>query len=129
RPLLFRLCPRSLVEEGFGWGDVMPFSERYGRIEIVQRETTGGGDSNSMSRGSKTSTAKYCRPGIMPTLFGSHLIGNALFLGLEEMGDELPPLDEFVVGVPMDRQIALEYEDVEEKLRAQIRTMVAKGDK
>src|SRR5947209_600120 len=42
RPLLFRLAPRSLIEEGLGWSDVTPFNERYGRIETRITERSGG---------------------------------------------------------------------------------------
>ena len=33
RPLLFRLTPRSLIQEGLGWSQATAFNERYGRIE------------------------------------------------------------------------------------------------
>ncbi len=70
RPLLLRLAPTSLIQEGFGWKSSMPFSEEYGRIEtrVTVREGGERGDSNRQSRGSSSSKSKYLRPGIMPTL-------------------------------------------------------------
>ena len=83
RPLLFRLSPGSLFQEGLGWSDVMAFNERYGRIEtrITERSSNRGETDHRMSRGSKATT-KTVRPGIMPPLFGRHLIDKCVFLGL-----------------------------------------------
>jgi hypothetical protein len=130
RPLLFRLAPRSLVEEGLGWPDAMPFSERYGRIEtrITEREGKGGED-NRESRGSTRSKTKSIRPGILPQLFGRHLIGKAVFLGLAEVADGLPPLSEECVAVGMDAEQARAYGEVEEALSEEIKRMIVRGDR
>src|SRR5262249_55259081 len=98
RPLLFRLSPRSLVQEGLSWSNVTAFNERYGRVETRITERSGVGEDNRMSRGSKTTT-KLVRPGIMPILFGRHLIDKAVFLGLSEVAENLPPLEEECVPV------------------------------
>jgi SNF2 family DNA or RNA helicase len=109
RPLLFRLSPRSLVQEGLGWSNTTAFNERYGRIEtrITEREA-GDGEDNRMSRGSKT-TVKSVRPGIMPALFGKHLIDKAVFLSLGEVAGNLPPLEEECIPVRMDSELATVY--------------------
>ena len=97
RPLLFRLSPGSLVSEGLSWSDATAFNELYGRIETRITKRGSGqsteGEDNRMSRGSKT-VIKTVRPGIMPTLFGRHLIDKAVFLSLNEVADNLPPLEE-----------------------------------
>ena len=41
---------------------------------------------------------KAVRPGVMPTLFGHHMIGHCLFITLDEMSSELPDLYEYVGG-------------------------------
>jgi hypothetical protein len=130
RPLLFRLCPRSLVQEGLAWKDAMPFNERYGRIEtkIVERE--GGNDEdNKQSRGSKKSKTKYIRPGIMPTLFGRHLLGNAIFLGLSEVAENLPPFEERVVPVDLDPELEEPYREAEEALTDAVKELIKRGNK
>jgi SNF2 family DNA or RNA helicase len=130
RPLLFRLSPRSLIQESLGWHDGMAFNERYGRIEtkIVERE--GGNDEdNRQSRGSKKSKTKYIRPGIMPTLFGRHLLGNAIFLGLGEVAENLPPLDEQVIAVDMDPELEEPYREVEQALMDTVKAMLRSGKK
>ena len=128
RPLLFRMCPRTLVEEGFRWNQVTAFSERYGRIETKIIERDGGGVENRMSRGG-TTKVKTVRPGIMPTLFGRHLIGNTVFLSLEEVADNLPELREIVEPVAMDDETAREYRRIERHITAALKQMVVRGDR
>jgi Intein splicing domain len=134
RPLLLRLSPTSLIQEGFGWRNPMEFSETYGRIELRVTERDGGGDDgwgegNRQSRGKTRSTSKYTRPGIMPTLFGRHLMRTAVFLGLDEVAANLPSLEEIVLGVPMDEEIGAAYQDIQATMEAVIKEMVRKGNR
>ena len=41
---------------------------------------------------------KAVRPGVMPTMFGRHMIGSSMFITLDEMSSELPNLFEYVGG-------------------------------
>jgi hypothetical protein len=105
-PLLMRLAPETLRSEGFEWGKDLAFSEAYGRIDriITTKEegcTTSVGKSvRSMRRAKsgRSSERKAVRPGIMPTLFGRHMIGSSIFITLDEMADELPDLHEYIGG-------------------------------
>ena len=130
RPLLFRLSPRSLVQEGLLWSNVTAFNERYGRIETrITERSSGPGEDNRMSRGSKT-TVKSVRPGIMPILFGRHLIDKAVFLSLNEVADNLPPLEEECIRVRMDEELAAAYkQDVEKPLAEAIKVMMKRKDR
>lgn len=130
RPLLFRLSPQSLVHEGLGWSDATAFNERYGRIETKITERSGGrSEDNRMSRGSKT-TIKMVRPGIMPPLFGRHLIDKAVFLSLNEVSDKLPPLTEECIPARMDKEMATAYRDeVQEPLVEAIKEMMKRRDR
>ena len=131
RPLLFRLSAGSLVQEGLGWSDSMAFNERYGRIETRITEKSGGRSEsdNRMSRGSKATT-KMVRPGIMPPLFGKHLIDKCVFLGLNEVAHNLPPLSEECIPVRMDNELSTVYrQDVEEPLREAIKEMMKRRDR
>ncbi len=130
RPLLFRLAPRSLVHEGLGWSNATAFNERYGRIETRITERSGGrGEDNRMSRGSKSTTKSVC-PGIMPALFGRHLIDKAVFLSLNEVADNLPALAEECVPVQMDVKLARAYRDaVERPLADAIKEMMRRRDR
>jgi len=131
RPLLFRLAPSSLIQEGLGWSEATAFNERYGRIETRISERSGGrnGDDNRMSRGSR-STVKSVRPGVMPVLFGRHLIDKAVFLSLNEVADNLPPLTEECIPVHMDEVLASAYrQKVEAPLVAAIKVMMRRRDR
>jgi hypothetical protein len=129
RPLLFRLAPRSLIEEGLGWKNAIPFSERYGRIETVIRDRGGAerGADNKQSRGSSRSKTKTIRPGVMPTLFGRHLIGNSVFLSLSEVADNLPLLTEEVHAIPMDGELAGHYAVIDKALTTAIKDMLVRS--
>jgi hypothetical protein len=129
RPLLFRLSPRSLVQEGLGWSNSTAFNERYGRIETKITQKCEVSDDNRMSRGSKATT-KSIRPGIMPILFGRHLIDKAVFLSLSEVADNLPHLDEECISVSMDDELARAYrEKVEKPLAEAIKVMLRRRDR
>jgi hypothetical protein len=132
--ILFRMAPRSLVEEGLAWEGEMAFNERYGRIETTIRKSEGRqkpeGEDNKQSHGSSSRTqSKRVVPGIMPSLFGRHLMDKAVFLSLAEVAEGLPELSEEVVPVAMDAETAREYDRVEGKLRDVLKEMVRKGDR
>lgn len=149
-PLLMRISPQSLREEGFEWGKDLPFSERYGRIDriITTKEDVAppvvGKSVRSMRRARSGSSAerKAVRPGVMPTLFGRHMIGSSIFLTLDEMADELPTLYEYVGGPPslmvddpfwidtccdMEPVQKLEYERIESVLKSECRELLIRG--
>ena len=113
-----------------GWSDATAFNERYGRIETRITERSGGrSEDNRMSRGSK-STIKSVRPGIMPPLFGKHLIDKAVFLSLSEVADNLPTLAEECIAVRMDEELATAYrQEVEEPLAEAIKEMMQRRDR
>jgi len=102
RPLLWKVNPQTLLGEGHRYEDSVAFSALYGRIESKH--------SVSEAKGKKRSSKSMSlRPGIMPTLFGRHLLGCSVFLSLDEVSDDLPPLMESVVGVNLDPDIHQEY--------------------
>jgi hypothetical protein len=131
RPLLFRLCPGSITKEGFTWEQSLPFSERYGRIETRVHESRSNadyGEANSMSRGRSRSTLRTIRPGIVPTLV-KHILGNTVFLGLSDVADNLPPLEERLIPVAMDRQMEAYYDDMEKDLTNAVKQAFSSGAK
>ena len=105
-PLMMRITPGSLKREGFAWGHDLPFAEAYGRIDrVVTTSESGSGDyvhgsvkSMRRSKSGGSQVKKYVRPGVMPTMFGRHLIGSSMFITLEELAEELPDLFEYVGG-------------------------------
>ncbi len=105
--LVMRINPRTLREEGFEWGKHMDFSKVYGKIDrvVTTKEESGigvgAGKGQASMRRAKTGQSKeksYVRPGIMPTLFGRHMIGNTVFIALDEMAEGLPDMFEYIGG-------------------------------
>jgi hypothetical protein len=130
RPLLFRLSPRSVVSEGFEWSDAMKFAERYGRIKTTIRIKEGDdGPANRQSRGS-TSKTRNIEPGILPGLFGNHLLDKAIFLELEQVSDNLPPRpDEQLMPIEMEECQAAAYEALEKDMMAAVRELVRRNNR
>jgi SNF2 family DNA or RNA helicase len=82
-----------------------------------------------MSRGSKT-TLKLVRPGVMPRLFGRHLIDKVVFLSLAEVADNLPPFQEECHPIPLDSELEEAYRrQVEKPLRDTLADMIRRGDR
>lgn len=133
RPLLFRTCPQSLVAEGLSWHKPMEFDRRYGRLQttIIEKDSTREGTTRkAYGKASKGRTVRNeCRPGIMPTIFGRHLMGNTVFLGLNEISANLPSLDDDVAPVEMDEELHDAYKTVETDLRTAVADMMRKKDR
>lgn len=129
RTILMRLSPSSLCEDGFDWTNEMAFNEVFGRIERKVTKKELPADDNRQSRGKSRRTVKSVKPGIMPSLFGHHLMDKCMFLSLDELAENLPPLIEDVHSCDMDEEIAEEYERIEKELRKALKPMVSKGDK
>lgn len=130
RPLLFRLCPRTLIQDGLGWKNESAFNRRYGRIErTFYEKQSGQWAGNRQSRGSARRCTEMVKPGIVPTLFGKHLLGNSVYLSLAEISDRLPPLREIVLPVQMGRRLAEEYQRVEKALVETNKDLLQKGSR
>lgn len=134
RTLLFRIgAGHTMVGDGFGWKDERAWNEAYGRIETKittsDKEGDGHGKAHTYAKGeSDTKKTSYVRPGIVPTMF-KHLIGNSIFLGLDEVAANLPPLLEDVVEVAMNPIQAKAYKRCDEALMDAIKQMVRSGNK
>jgi len=105
--MLFRLCPQNIIKEGYGYNDVMKFSEDYGVIETKYKYDDEG-ESNVMSVGRKIG-APTVKPGINPEFFPRFLFGSTLFLSIEDMGRFLPNLYEYPILVDMPEDMKQEY--------------------
>jgi hypothetical protein len=140
-PLLMRLAPSSLIEEGFTWGGVDAFTAAYGRIDTTF-VTKMGSTTRSVGRRGRgqtsmrknydgdTTTHKDVKPGVMPTFFGRHLIDKAVFISLDEMEDDLPELiddDRSLIAVDMDPVLAAEYKRIEKALVEANTELLIKG--
>jgi len=128
RSLLFRLSPRSLKAEGLSWQDDMEFARRYGRVDTIVTEKIGAACDNRRSSGKSTTKRQAEQPGIMPTLYGRHLIGNTIFLGLKDVAADLPAYDEHPTPVSMSNELAEPYREMERKLKDAVAQLLRRGN-
>lgn len=132
RTTLFRIgAAENLVRMGLAWEDETAFVEKYGRIETkIVSKGGSDGDGHRMARGGRRkgrNVTKTIKPGIMPTLFGDHLVSACVFLSLDEVCADLPKFSEDVVPVPMMEAHKAEYDRVEAALRNAIKSLMFKG--
>lgn len=117
---LTRIDGPALAREGFeisGAGREA-FQRKYGVIETVEKVEE---NSNACSRNAKKSVQIIRKPGCSPMLFGTHLLGSAAFVSLEDLGSELPPYSEFVLEVDPDPDLRAAYDDLQEQIKATIK--------
>lgn len=129
-PMCFRAMPKSVLNAGFEWGQSLEFAKKYGRIEtVVNIKEKQGGSSNRQSQGTTRTTTVRVRPGIVPSLYGDCLLENTIFCQLDDLGYELPPLQEILEPVAMDREMESAYQQMESEIRSSLREMLAAGSK
>lgn len=129
-PTLFRFDSPRMVSLDFKWSDSMEFVKRYGRLETVTvSEDLNPGNANRMSKGRQLSKKVSVKPGIVPGLYGDCMMGNTVFLQLEDMGFKLPEQKNFLHGVDMDPDQSMHYEQMEMELRSGLAAMLRSGSK
>jgi SNF2 family DNA or RNA helicase len=124
--VLYRLSPGSMKEEGLDYGHVTDWMAKYGVLERVTRTYP---QDNVCSRGKKGKTVLKRKPGVSPLVFSRHLLDKCVFLGLEDIATDLPPITEHVHGVAMDEELREAYADLEAVLSDAVRQALAKGSK
>jgi hypothetical protein len=127
RPLMFRLSPESLKAENLSWEDDMEFARRYGRVDTIVTEKTKSADDNRRSNGKSTVKRQVEQPGIMPTLYGRHLIGNTIFLSLKDVAADLPAYVEFGTPVRMSPELERPYREMEGTLKDAVARLLRCG--
>ena len=127
RSLLFRLCPKSLKAEDLSWQDDMEFARRYGRVDTIVTEKSGTASDNRRSNGRSTTKRQAEQPGIMPTLYGRHLIGNTIFLSLKDVAADLPDYDEHPTPVSLSPVLEQPYREMEGKLKDAVAQLLRRG--
>ena len=94
---------------GYKYGNAKSFIERYGVTETVTREYTGETTSNRRSKGSNKTSSSAERPGISPELFTDFLLGNGIFLQLDDLGADLPTLTETPISIEFNEDQKTAY--------------------
>ncbi len=126
--LIYRTLPRKMREEGFLWTDSQKWLQNFGILERVTKTSREGQD-NSASRGSKKRENVRRRPGVSPLVYSKFLLGNTVFLQLDDISDNLPMLTENVVGVRMSPELEKAYNKIEMCIGERVRReMTATGN-
>ncbi|WP_417744749.1 hypothetical protein [Rosistilla oblonga] len=122
--LLWRLGgARSMVSHGEIYGNEGEFSKRYGRTETKVATTTIG-------RREQVKTSSKVKPGIMPTLYGKHLISRCITLELHQLSDHLPPYRETTAeGIAMQPDVLQAYTDICDAVAENIGTLMRHPDR
>lgn len=117
--LLWRLESEKMKQKGFVWGasGCGAFVSEYGVLETI--ETTEPQDNDCSD--AKVSTVVKHKPGASPMLFGEFLMGLCAFVFLEDIASELPAYSETLLHVPMDKEHADAYHELEEQIKESLK--------
>lgn len=141
---LWRVAPALMRQRGFDLkqfkrGKISaiarnerPFVRRYGVMEhMVYRddadEFKGKVWRGACGRRKTYKTDERPKPGISPNLFNHFLMGNSVFMELEELGPALPKLDRVLVPVKMSPTLGKAYKDIDDAFNAALKSKVRKG--
>jgi hypothetical protein len=109
--IFYRMDAPQLVGEGYAWGSEgrKLFQSTYGVCEeIVRRDV----EDNACTKASKANVTIKRKPGCSPLLFGRFLMENTAFVSLEDIASNLPPYNEEVIPVAMDKDLDDAYNTV-----------------
>ncbi len=124
--VLYRLSPASVKQDGLDYGRVTGWMSKYGVLERVTRTYP---QDNVYSKGKKGRTVLKRKPGVSPLVFSRHLLDKSVFLSLQDMASDLPPISEYVHGIDMDEEVAEAYGVLEDRLSEAVRQALARGSK
>ena len=114
---LFRVCPNIMRQEGFSYDDEPEFARLFG---VVSRESVF-----RLERGtgrSRVGNVKEKRlPGVSPLVFTKFLLNLTSFITLNDMAEGLPAYQEIPVGVPMDRETTVGYNQIQQFFSDRVR--------
>jgi len=124
--VLYRLSPASVKQEGLDYGQVTGWLSKYGVLERVTRTYP---QDNVYSKGRKGRKVLKKKPGVSPLVFSRHLLDKTVFLSLQDMVQDLPPISEQVHGIEMDEELAEAYRSLEDELLSAVKQTLSKGSK
>ena len=122
--LLFRMDPARLKADGFNYEDSNKFLSTYGTIEVVRKLDEVD---NVYGRGKKKAEMIRRRPGVSPVAVGKYLLDKTVFIRLSDVIEGLPPYEENVLSYTMEERQAEAYGDLQERLKAAVKTYKTKA--
>ena len=127
--LLWRVLPNQMKARGYTYSNTKSFIAQYGVREQITRDYQGDGSSNKRSKGATNKGSWQERPGISPELFTDFLLGNGLYLQLDDLAADLPPLEEKPISVEMSPDQEIAYKVLESELKHAVAQDLARGNK
>jgi len=113
------MSPGEIKAAGFDYGEASGWLAAYGTLEYVRKIEE---EDNYYGRGKKKSAMVRKRPGVSPVVIGRHLLDKACFIRLSDIIEGLPPYEENVVSVPMDKVVKENYRALEDDLARAVQT-------
>ena len=118
--LLYRIVSGLMLKDGKPYNKPRLFDDEYGVTETVY--TVEDPDYNSNRRAARTNTKTRQLPGVSPLVFSRFLLEHTAFLGLEDMGKDLPDYEEIPVPLEMEEDVQDAYKEMEKQLTRVLRT-------
>ena len=118
--LLYRIVPGLMLKDGKPYTKPGLFDGEYGVTETVY--SIEDPEYNSNRRAARTGTKTRQLPGVSPLVFSRFLLEHTAFLGLEDMGKDLPDYEEIPVPLKLDDEVQDAYKDMEKQLTRVLRT-------
>src|SRR5579864_6348697 len=117
--LLWRFESEKMKQRGFVWGATGcgSFVSEYGVLETIETIETEENDCSD----AKVTTVVKQKPGASPLLFGEFLMHLCAFVFLEDIADKLPAYSETLINVPMDREHAEAYHELETQIKESLK--------
>ena len=132
--LLWRILGRRMREDGYQVnrrGSLAPaataFMCEHGVLVDVYKETEDG--SHRTAKGDKRAVHTRRAPGFGPKGLVRYVLPYTAFLKLRDIGGVLPPYHETFVEVGMAEEQAGRYQDLRQRLVAELKEALRKGDK
>lgn len=124
--VLYRLSPKTIKAEDIEYKEVSKWMAKYG---VLERITKSRPEDNIYSRGKRKYSILKRKPGVSPMIFSKHLLDKTVFLSLEDVAADLPPISEEVIRIGMDEELEDAYRDLQGLLSSAVKEALSKGSK
>ena len=131
--LLWRMMPTRMIEDGFQYSDngslgsaSMAFMREHGILQDVFVEKSG--DNHRTAKGKNITQRTKKRPGFGPKGICRYVLPYTVFLKLKDVGDVLPPYNEYYIDIDMEAEQATQYYSLENILKQELLDAFRKGD-
>jgi len=114
--LLFRLKARLMLLDNQVYKRPRDFCLQYGVLEEMYEEDTTEYNSTSKSKKKRKVRERFL-PGVSPIVYSRFLLENAVFLGLNDMGKELPDYEGIPIPCTMLPEVKKEYDTLQNRFR------------